>query len=140
MKRFALAYIREAKNRIKTAKRAFKDEEFPYCLRQSQEAVELALKAALRIKGIEYPKFHDVGDVLVRVKNLYPDWFAEAVEKMSEASRKLAQKREASMYGFEEAGLSPEEIITEDLASRSLKDAIFVYEKCRKLVETLRAT
>lgn len=138
MKKFAEAYIREAENRIETAQRALNERKYPYCVRQCQEAVELALKAALRVKGIEYPKFHDVGDVLIRVKGFYPAWFSEAIDKMVTISRKLLEKREASMYGFEEAGLSPEEVITEDLARRSLKDTIFVYEKCKDLMEVLR--
>ena len=45
---------------------------YPYVIRQSQEAVELALKASLRLVGVEPPKWHDVGPVLKRERNTVP--------------------------------------------------------------------
>jgi len=61
----AKSYLEEALRRIRTAKQALKDNAYAYCIRQSQEAVELALKGALRLVGIEPPKWHDVGPVLL---------------------------------------------------------------------------
>ena len=52
----ARAYIEEAKRRIRTVKIALEEHAYAYCIRQSQEAVELSLKAALRLVGIELPK------------------------------------------------------------------------------------
>ena len=51
------SYLNEAKLRLKTAITAFRDGEYAYCIRQCQEAVELSLKAALRLVGIEPPKW-----------------------------------------------------------------------------------
>jgi HEPN domain-containing protein len=35
--------------------------------------VELSLKAALKIVAVEYPKKHDVSDVLIQVRNRFPE-------------------------------------------------------------------
>ncbi|MHC1628516.1 MAG: HEPN domain-containing protein [Candidatus Nezhaarchaeales archaeon] len=58
---------------MKDAKEALNDG--LYALRLSQEAVELSLKASLRLVAIEYPKKHDVSNVLIEVKERYPEWF-----------------------------------------------------------------
>ena len=52
----AKSYLEEALRRIKVAKWALDEHAYAYCIRQSQKAVELALKAALRFVGIEPPK------------------------------------------------------------------------------------
>lgn len=60
----ARAYLRQAEERIKHAEEAFVDGNFAYVIRQCQESVELALKASLRLIGVEPPKFRDVSPVL----------------------------------------------------------------------------
>lgn len=130
--------MREAGNRVDTAKRALEEGEYAYCVRQCQEAVELSLKASLRVKGVEYPKFHDVGDVLIQVKEMYPEWFVAEVERLAFITRRLVERREPSFYGIGEAGLSPREVITSEIAEETLRDAIFVYDTCKKLIEELK--
>jgi len=49
----AKSYIRQAYERLKHAKEAFESGNYPYVVRQCQEAVELLLKASLRLVGIE---------------------------------------------------------------------------------------
>jgi len=56
----AKSNIRQALERLRHAKEAFEEGNYPFTVRQSQEAVELALKASLRLVGIEPPKWHDV--------------------------------------------------------------------------------
>ncbi|MEM4141107.1 MAG: HEPN domain-containing protein [Nitrososphaeria archaeon] len=73
----AVSYIDEARRRLKTAENALKEKAYAYCIRQSQESVELALKAALRLVGIEPPKAHDVGPILLSEKERFPEWFRE---------------------------------------------------------------
>ncbi|MGB9760466.1 MAG: HEPN domain-containing protein [Thermoproteota archaeon] len=62
----ARSNIRQAEERLKHAKEALESGNYPYVIRQCQEAVELALKAALRLVGIEPPKWYDVGPILKR--------------------------------------------------------------------------
>ena len=119
----ARSYIDEASRRIKTAEIALNEEAYAYCIRQSQEAVELALKAALRLVGIEPPKWHDVSPVLPEQRNRFPSWFKDELEEISSTSRWLRREREPSMYGDEETGLPPNKLYTRNYAERAFNEA-----------------
>ena len=60
-KNLAKDYLNEANFRVETAENVINKKAYAYCVRQCQEAVELSLKAALRIVGLDYPKWHDIG-------------------------------------------------------------------------------
>ena len=68
-------------------------------VRESQEIMELGLKGILRAVGIDPPKWHDVGCLLVeygaRITSLTPD----QIRKLAEASALLRKEREFSFYG-----------------------------------------
>ncbi|ADI31243.1 HEPN domain-containing protein [Staphylothermus hellenicus] len=130
----ARSYIRQTKERIKHAGEALETGNYPYVIRQCQEAVELALKAALRIVGIEPPKWHDVGPVLRREKNRFPDWFQERIPELAYISRSLRKERETAMYGDEETGLPAEELYTLYDAEQALKQARTVLYLVEKLL------
>ena len=98
----AKAYIKRASRRIETAKRALSEKAYAYCIRQSQEAVELLLKAALRLVGIEPPKWRDVGLVLIEFSDRFPNWFKREIPQLAAVSRWLRREREPAMYGDEE--------------------------------------
>jgi HEPN domain-containing protein len=89
----------------------------------------------LKAVGIEYPKVHNVSDVFLSVKKSFPEWFQEESDHLSESSKILVKKREASFYGGEEAFLSLDEVIGKE----DTKDAVERAEKasslCGKLVE-----
>ena len=67
----ARSHLRQAAERVRHAEEALANGNYPY-VRQCQEAVELALKAALRMVGVEPPKWHDVGPVLRRERGRFP--------------------------------------------------------------------
>lgn len=129
--------MREAGYRIETARRALNQRKYAYCLRQSQEAVELSLKGALRLKGIEYPKFHDVSDVLLGSSELFPAGFSSKISEFAEVSRKLSEKREASMYGFEELGRGPNQLISRESARTAFNSAQEVFKACKALFKRM---
>lgn len=129
----AKSYIRQAKERLKHAGEAIENGNYPYTIRQSQEAVELALKAALRIVGIEPPKWHDVGPILKREFNRFPKWFQEKIAFMARVSRRLRREREPAMYGDEELGLAPEDLYDKVDAEEALRDAQHVVDLVEKL-------
>lgn len=137
MNNFALAksHIRQAKERVKHAGEALKDGNYPYVIRQSQEAVELALKATLRLVGVEPPKWHDVGPVLRVEKERFPKWFQERIPELAYISRSLRREREPAMYGDEETGLPAEELYTLYDAEQALKQAKLVLNLVEKLLE-----
>lgn len=129
----ARSNINQAAERIKHAKEALNSGNYPYVVRQCQEAVELLLKAALRIVGVEPPKWRDVGPVLRRERGKFPEWFQERIDELASISRSLRKEREFSMYGDEESGLPPEELYTRIDAERALNDAEKAYSLISKL-------
>ncbi len=133
--RLAQSNVRQALERLKHASEALEAGNYPYVVRQCQEAVELALKAALRLVGIEPPKWHDVGPILRRERNRFPEWFRERVDVLASISRALRKERELSMYGDEEAGIPPEELYTKLDAEEALEKAKVVVDLVTKLLE-----
>lgn len=131
----ASAYLDEAKMRIETARRALGEKAFGYCIRQAQEAVELSLKSALRLVGLEPPKWHDVGMILLDYRARFPEWFQHELEGIASTSRWLQREREPSMYGDEDLGLPPARIYTKSYAEKAFKEAEMVIDLVSKLVE-----
>jgi len=116
----AKSYIRQALERLRHAEEALTAGNYPYVVRQCQEAVELLLKAALRLVGVEPPKWHDVGPILRREAHRFPEWFREKIPWLARISRRLRREREPAMYGDEELGIPPEELYDRDDAVEAL--------------------
>ena len=135
----AQSYLRQAAERLRHAEEALESGNYPYTIRQSQELVEFSLKAALRFAGIEAPKWHDVGPVLRRNTQRFPEWFRSKINELASISRRLRREREPSMYGDEESGLSPDELYTREDALTALTDAEKVYKLCIKLLKKASA-
>ncbi len=136
--KIALSYLRQAKARLEDAKDAVKERNYPYAVRLSQECVELCLKAVLKAVGIEYPKVHDVSDVLMDVKARFPAWFQKEMDYMCESSKRLVKKRELSLYGGEEAFLSPNDVINRTDAQDAVRRADKTFQLCHKLITQLQ--
>jgi len=138
--KIAKAYLRQAEFRLKDAREALFEGNYPYAVRLSQECVELSLKAVLKAVGIEYPKIHDVSDVVVDVKDRFPEWFRAELGFLRESSKILVKKREISLYGGEEAFLSPEEVISKGDAEDATGRATKTYELCKRLISEIEGT
>lgn len=133
----ALEYIRRASRTLEEAKNALRAADYPLTVRRSQETVELSLKAVLRFLAIEYPRDHDVRDVLLEVaySRKLPEWFMVDLEFMAAVSSDLAKKRGPAFYGDEQALKPPSSIFTQVDASNALRNAERVYENCKKLLD-----
>ena len=129
-------YLRSARVRLRHAEEALSEDEYPYVIRQSQEAVELALKAALRLAGIEPPKWHDVGPILRESAERFPEWFRENIDELAGISRELRREREPSMYGDEETSTPPYKLYSRRDAEKALLNAKKTLELCEKLLTT----
>lgn len=130
----AESYLMEGEIRLKTARSALEDRHFAYAVRQSQESVEMALKGALRYVGIEPPKWHDVGIILRKEAQKFPEWFTENLDRLTLISRELRREREPSMYGDSDLNLPPQELYTEFDAQDAIKKADFVMGLCKRLI------
>lgn len=98
----AADYVRRCKARLAALDTLFEEESWPDVVRESQEVVELGLKACLRHFGIEAPRIHDVSDVLVAESNHLPPSLQAAVPDLAAISRSLRRDRELAFYGAED--------------------------------------
>lgn len=131
----AKSYLRQAGERVRHAKEALESRNYAYTIRQSQEAVELALKAALRLVAIEPPKWHDVGPILKRHRAIFPEWFRAKIDELASISRKLRREREPSMYGDEETGTPPDQLYSRMDAEEAVGYAEVALNLCMKLLK-----
>jgi HEPN domain-containing protein len=100
--RLSKAYLEKAEIRIKALKFMHQEKGFSDVVRESQECVELLLKAVLRKLGMEVPKTHDVSHALREKANLLPKVLQDNLEEITSISRTLRKERELSFYGTED--------------------------------------
>jgi HEPN domain-containing protein len=85
--KIAKAYLRQAGARLEDAREALLEGNYPYAVRLSQECVE-----------IEYPKIHDVSDILIDFVDRFPEWFRAELEFLRESSKILVKKRDKPIW------------------------------------------
>jgi len=135
---YAKALLDEANVRLEAAKIFLERERYSYVVRQSQECVELSLKSLLRVAGIEYPKQHEVSDLLLEKRELYPAWLAEELGKVSRISKELMRKRMPSMYGEETLGQPPRSLFGREDAESAVRSAEYVFNLAERLLSEWR--
>jgi len=126
--------MRQAEARRDDARDALAEGNYAYALRLSQECVELCVKAALRSVAIEYPKLHEVSDLLLEFRARFPEWFAAETGFIHEASVSLFKKRELALYGGEDTALPPDKVISEEDGRKAVESAERVFSACRRLL------
>ncbi len=135
--RMGEGYLGEARSKLQLAEVALENEMYPSAFRLSQEAVELSLKGALRIVGVEYPREHDVGLVLEMEADRFPVQFRKKLPELRETSEWLARHRGPALYGDEESGIPPGELFTMETALEALERTREVVKASSALVASL---
>lgn len=136
----AASYLEQASARLRSTKRALKEGNYPYTVRQAQECIELSLKGILRLYGIEYPREHNVKEVLIQVADRFPAWFRRHVDKFAEISARMAAERGPSMYGDEEKGIPPSQLFGRDRAAAAVGEAEMVHRNCSMALSAFMRT
>jgi HEPN domain-containing protein len=95
-------YIRRAEVRLAAIEVLFGAKSWADVVGESQESVELALKALLRASGVEPPRIHDVSDVLLAQRSRLPPALRPAAPRLAAISRHLRRDRELAFYGTED--------------------------------------
>jgi len=128
----AQSYLLKAMKRLKVLDLLAREEAFSDVVREAQELVELALKGVLRQIGIEPPKLHDVGGLLLEFQDRLPPEVAAAAHDLARISKWLRKEREFSFYG--DIDFIPTEEYTELDSARAIRDANFVVEMARRVI------
>lgn len=120
----ARSYLTKARVRLKVLDVLHAEKAWSDVIRESQEVVELALKALLREVGIEPPKWHDVGGFLREHRERFSPRLAADLDRLVEISAWLRKEREFSFYG--DVDFIPTDEYSQADAARALADATLV--------------
>jgi len=126
----AKSYLIKAEKRLKILNVLLKEKDYSDVVREAQEIVELSLKALLRLKGIDVPKIHDVGDILLEFKERFSPSTRKVLLKLKRISRYLRKERELSFYG--DLDFIPTERYTKKYAQKAIADAFYVVKIVEK--------
>lgn len=125
----AADHLRRAAARLLAVDTLFEAGSWADVVRESQEIVELALKGLLRTCGVEPPRIHDVGDVLLAEQSRLPAAVVRDVDRLAGISRSLRRDRELAFYGAED--LTPSDFYKQP-------DAVSARDAARFVVQTVR--
>jgi HEPN domain-containing protein len=95
-------YFTRAQKRLKAIAVLLEEEAFADVVRESQEVVELLLKAVLRHFGITVPFSHEPSQSFVENAERLPEPLRGMIPRWAEISRKLRRDRELAFYGSED--------------------------------------
>lgn len=127
----AADYVLRARARLKAVALLLSENSYADVVRESQEIVELCLKALLRLRGIDPPRTHDVSASILQHATLLGLDTVQA-STVCTISRSLRRDRELAFYGSED--LTPSEFYQESDAIEALTQAQTVFDIVAELV------
>lgn len=128
----AQSYVLKAVKRLRWLQVLLDDEDYSDVVREAQEVVELAQKAMLRQVGIEPPKQHDVGPLLLAFKDRFPPPVQARLGELARGSAWLRREREFAFYG--DVDVVPTEVYGREDADRAMALAALAVELARQVV------
>ncbi len=126
------SYVSKARVRLEALEFYFNRGAYSDVVREAQEAVEIALKGILWHIGVEPPKIHDVGRVLLEYRRELPPEVGALAERLARISKWLRKEREFALYG--EIDLVPTVEYGEEEARRAMTDARIAVEAAEACV------
>ncbi|HAM55319.1 MAG TPA: DNA-binding protein [Elusimicrobia bacterium] len=120
----AASYLVKARARLKALAVLRDERAHSDVVREAQELVELALKGMLRVVGIEPPKFHDVGGLLVEHEAKFAPPVRAGLRRAAEISGRLRRERELAFYG--DIDFIPTQRYSASDGARAYEDAAWV--------------
>ena len=121
-------YIERAGKRLLAVEVLVREKSWADVVRESQEIVELSLKALLRSCGVEVPRVHDVSALLEQERSRLPQGIVSEVDYLIFVSKSLRRDRELAFYGSED--LTPSDFYSE----KDGREAFEMAKKTRRLV------
>lgn len=132
----AQSYLIKAWKRLKILPVLLDEEAYSDVVREAQEIVELALKGMLRHVGVEPPKWHDVGSLLLEHRDRWPAEVRKRIADLAEASRWLRKEREFSFCG--DIDFIPSEEYDLSDARRARQAAVAAVQAARLVIDPTR--
>jgi HEPN domain-containing protein len=120
-------YIKRAEIRLSAIEVLLKLKSYADVVRESQESIELALKSLLRSYGVEFPRIHDVSQILIAERKRLPKNLD--IDKLAGISKNLRRDREISFYGSED--LTPSDFYDLSDAKNALDSARYIVDSVK---------
>lgn len=131
----ARSYLVKAQKRLKALAVLRDEDAHSDVVREAQELVELALKGMLRAAGIEPPKFHDVGGLLLEHDAKFSPDVRERLPRAAEISKRLRRERELAFYG--DIDFIPTEEYSATDGQRAYGDAAWIVVLATEVIDPL---
>ena len=128
----ALGYLAKARARVRVLEVLIEQAAWSDVVREAQELVELALKGMLRLVGVDPPKWHDVGMLLLDHRELFPPALHDDLARLAEISKWLRKEREFAFYG--DVDFVPTQEYGPEDAQRAQADALWVLARAQLLI------
>jgi len=119
-------YLTRCEHRLAAIQILLERKSWADVVRESQEVVELSLKALLMHCNIEVPRIHDVSQILIDHQMLLPKDLQKEIGRLSDISRQMRRDRELSFYGSQD--LTPSEFYKKKDADQALADASWLVD------------
>ncbi|MDI3531241.1 MAG: hypothetical protein PWP60_1090 [Candidatus Atribacteria bacterium] len=130
----ARSYLKKAVDRLDILEVLFQKGAYSDVVRKAQEIVELATKGMLRAVGIEPPKYHDVGSLILEHADRFVPISQEKLQQIAAISKRLRKERELSFYG--DIDFIPTEEYKREDAKEAIDDAHFVVKIATSVIMT----
>lgn len=131
-KSLALEYLNRCKKRFEALKVLYNEKSYADVVREAQEIVELCGKGILRYVGIDPPKWHDAGELIVELSKKYHR-SKKNFKKYAEISGWLRKEGELAFYG--DIDFIPSERYGRKEAIKALKGAEFSIKLLEKFLK-----
>lgn len=128
----AQSYLIKAKKRLKVLDVLLEEEAFSDVVREAQEIVELSLKGMLRAVGVEPPKWHDVGSLILEYRDKFNEEVSTKAERIAQISKRLRRERELAFYG--EVDFIPTESYNREDALQARDEAQEIVSLAEKVI------
>lgn len=129
----ARSYLAKARARLEALAVLRNHEAHSDVVREAQELVELALKGMLRAVGVEPPKIHDVGPLLIEHTALFVPDARPDLQRAATISKRLRRDRELSFYG--DVDFIPTEAYTAADAKQAYDEAAWVVRLAAHVID-----
>ena len=126
-------YLWKATKRLKILQVLLDEDDYSDVVREAQEIVELSQKGMLRWVGLDPPKWHDVGDILIEHAGKFPETVQAALPELAKISKRLRKERELSFYG--DIDFLPAEEYTREDALEAIAQAEYVVKVAAEVVK-----
>lgn len=124
---------------LRETRTALDEGDYALCVRRAQETIELAVKGLLRLVGVEFPREHDVTDVLVNSAGRFPEAWRALLPELAREMREITPKRGPAMFGLEAQGIPAPQAFDEEDGRGALADAEFASSRCTGCFEEWKA-